>query len=379
MSPDEKLRKSLYDMSVVTVEGFSPEAPLSLSPPGGPAIEAWILDELACSARSPVVFQNLWDRAPVAVLYRTNRPAGTAPEAPCFRWPEEHKALEKWLSDGRLSARKEQELPGGSVVAVAGPRGGVGKTLVSTSLAARVSAAGERSLVMDLDLYLPGAHTQLNLSPEVGLVSLLPYLDDLSVDVWERHLVRHEQSGLWLLAGPPQPEMAELVEPSHLGRLVGFCRSRYRAVVLDLPSGLTSDLIWEALGLADSLLVVVRPDPSSILAARAFIDLTSRLGADHLSPRLVINGMHQGSALQRDECERHLGLRSQAVLELDTRAAVEAQLKGRPVTIASEPGSLGSSLNELAAILWPGVAPSPVRRPAQPLESLVGWWGRWRR
>lgn len=382
MSPDECIRRELGAMRGVRVEGFSAEAPLSLSPPGGSTVTAWILDERSCQGRSPAVFQNLWERAPVALLYRGDLPAGTVPGAPCFRWPEERDRLLEWMA-GRAPDAGDPAPPGRpgrvpAVVGVLGPRGGVGKTLISGNLAASAALAGWETLLVDLDLHLPSAHIHLGVEAGDGIVSILPYLDDPPEQAWERSVAVHGPTGLRVLAGPPNPEMADLVDESQLRRLLDLCRSRYRAIVVDLPSGLAADLMWECIGVVDQVVAVTRPDPQSVGALRAFLDLTARLGLDMPAVRLVVNGVHPAAPLGRDECCRYLGLGPAAALPLEPRIVGESLAAGRPVVLNGDGDVLASAFRELAHSVW-GVDGPQRRNGAGFLSQVVGRVRGWLR
>ncbi len=357
MSPDAAMRQDLESLPGVRLEGFSAEAPLALAPPGGPAVMAWILDEQACQGRSPAVFQNLWDGAQLALIYRGQRPNGTVDTGPSFRWPEEREGLRRWLSecpDARpeLGAGWDRCLATASVVGVVGPRGGVGKTLVAANLAASAAMSGAACVLVDLDLQLPSAHIYLGLQPDGGIVSLLPYLDGPPEEAWSKNVATHGPTGLSLLAGPQRPELAELVEPGQLKRILDLCRSRYQAVVLDLPPGLASGRLWDCLSCVDHILMVTRPDPHAVDSVRAWLDLAGRLAADLPDMTLVVNGVHSGAPMRGTECARYLGLGRAVELPLDLDGVSGGLAAGRPVVMDWPRSDLGGRLSGLAARIW---------------------------
>ena len=66
------------------------------------------------------------------------------------------------MSEGRI---------GGRIVAVGGGKGGVGKTLVSTSLALALAESGQRVLLVDADLGGANVHTALGIAPPLVTLS----------------------------------------------------------------------------------------------------------------------------------------------------------------------------------------------------------------
>lgn len=71
------------------------------------------------------------------------------------------------LIDGRLALIKEQLKNVKRVIAVAGAKGGVGKSSVATGLALILSRAGQRIGLLDLDLSGPSTHLILGLSKKI--------------------------------------------------------------------------------------------------------------------------------------------------------------------------------------------------------------------
>jgi flagellar biosynthesis protein FlhG len=61
----------------------------------------------------------------------------------------------------------------GPILAVASGKGGVGKTVVATSLARAFSRAGERVLLVDADLGMANIDVQLGLNPPGDIASVV--------------------------------------------------------------------------------------------------------------------------------------------------------------------------------------------------------------
>lgn len=377
MSPDEDLRCSLDDLPGIRVEGYAAEAPLSLKPPGGDDIRAWVLDERACGSRSPEVFQSLWEKAPVAALYMHKRPASSFP---CFTWPEQKKELMAWVEDsleGSMdSAPRIRAIQGDScVMAIAGPAGGVGKTFLATNLGAGLASVRRGEvLLIDLDLYLSRVPAALNMEPGGGIIQLLPYLDDLSWPVWERNTVVHRPSSLAVLCAPCSPEMAELVDGRQLGNLLAFARGHYKSVILDLPSGLGAEILWDALTQADESLVITRTDPVSVRATRSFLDVCQKMNLQWNSYRLVLNCLGSQPLVPRREIRGYLELEEIGSLRLDPEQACQAQISGQALLPGGTSG-LAQDLERLAESLWPGSFGGP-RRGRNGLLDLAGLWKR---
>ena len=121
----------------------------------------------------------------------------------------------------------------GSVVTVFSPKGGTGKTVVATNLAAMLAKReGKRTLLLDLDLQFGDAAIMLGLEPTKTIYDLVVAPGELDSEKLAGYVTKH-QCGLDVLAAPLRPEDAELVVESeghraHRGRAHVVRRNRRR-------------------------------------------------------------------------------------------------------------------------------------------------------
>jgi chromosome partitioning protein len=233
------------------------------------------------------------------------------------------------------------------VYALANQKGGVGKTTSALNLAACLAAAGERSLVVDLD---PQANATSGLGERANGVSSYDLLDGASVLQVARP-TRFENLDLV----PAKPELAgaavELAAHEggerYLAESLTGASDRYRYVFLDCPPSF-GPLTVNALAAADRVIVPVQAE---YYALEGLTQLVSSLGMirTRLNPELALAGvvltMVDGrTRLSSDvaaELERHFGpLLFRARVPRSVRIA-EAPSHGEPV-ITYDPRSAGA-------------------------------------
>jgi flagellar biosynthesis protein FlhG len=169
-------------------------------------------------------------------------------------------------------------------LAVTSGKGGVGKTLVSANLAAALTRRGQRVLVLDADLGLANLDVVLNLHSKVTLHDVFggkATLDDAILTAPGGFSV--------LLAGSGLVEYSRLTDDvrEQLLRIVEVVRPRFDVILLDTGAGI-SDVVLFAVSLADEVLVVATPEPTSLTDAYATIKvLAMQQGRRRI--KLVVN------------------------------------------------------------------------------------------
>jgi flagellar biosynthesis protein FlhG len=173
---------------------------------------------------------------------------------------------------------------GGRITAVTSGKGGVGKTFVSANLAAALVRQGARVLVLDADLGLANLDVVLNLFPKLTLHDV--FTGEATLD----EAILPAPGGFSvLLAGSGMIEYSRLTPEvrDKLHEVIEQVRPRFDHVLLDTGAGI-SDVVLYTVSLADELLVVATPEPTSLTDAYATIKVIA--GNQPLRPtRLLVN------------------------------------------------------------------------------------------
>lgn len=150
------------------------------------------------------------------------------------------------------------------IVAVMGSRGGVGCTSLAVNLACTLAASPENSSVLvDLDMALGDADISLDMMPDHTLADLALNIERLDMNFLKRSMVKHETTGVHLLAHPLQISDIGVVHEDHISRILNLLRISYSHLVLDLSKTLVpTDLA--ALRLADHVLLLAQLELASL-------------------------------------------------------------------------------------------------------------------
>jgi flagellar biosynthesis protein FlhG len=154
-----------------------------------------------------------------------------------------------------------------TVLAVTSGKGGVGKTVLSANLAAALAARGQRVLVLDADLGLANLDVLLNLPSKTTLH------DVFSGDAAIEQAVLAAPGGFDVVfAGSGMVEYSRLTAEVREGfrHTLDRLMPGYDWLILDTGAGI-SDVVLHAVSLADEVLVVATPEPTSLTDAYATI------------------------------------------------------------------------------------------------------------
>jgi flagellar biosynthesis protein FlhG len=171
-----------------------------------------------------------------------------------------------------------------SVLAVTSGKGGVGKTFFSANLAAALARRGERVLVLDADLGLANLDVVLNLHPKITLHDVFTGKATL-----EEAILPAPGGFSVLLAGSGLVEYSRLTPQvkEQLVEIIDRLAPRFDRILLDTGAGI-SDVVLHAISLADDVLVIATPEPTSMTDAYATIKLLATQQGRR-AIRLVVN------------------------------------------------------------------------------------------
>ena len=170
------------------------------------------------------------------------------------------------------------------IMAVTSGKGGVGKTFVSANLASALARRGERVLVLDADLGLANLDVVLNLFPKITLHDVFTGKAQL-----EDAILPAPGGFSVLLAGSGLVEYSRLTPEvsEKLLEVIEKVAPRFDRILLDTGAGI-SDVVLYAVSLADEVLVVATPEPTSLTDAYATIKVLATQ-QQRTAVRLLVN------------------------------------------------------------------------------------------
>lgn len=250
---------------------------------------------------------------------------------------------------GRGGVSTGQLIPGdqGQVIVVFSPKGGTGKTTVTANLAVAMKQQGHAVAAVDGNLQFGDLSFFFNEQGRNGVVDLAPRSDELDREVVSEVIIRHEASGVHILAAPMRPEYADAVSGEQFGGVVRFLSRMYPYVLVDTGS-ILNELTLAALDAADLVVLVITQDIPSIKNARLFLDLADGLGISRDQIVLAMNRFDKRRSITPERVRDNFKKEISVVIPLDEKLVVPAMDRGEPFVLRNSSSPTSKAVTELA-------------------------------
>jgi pilus assembly protein CpaE len=234
------------------------------------------------------------------------------------------------------------------LITVLGPKGGVGKTLTTASLAVSLAAVGHRVVVVDLDLQFGDVGLALGLAPGKTIDQLASSGGSLDAEKAEDYLVTHEQSGARVLLAPTRPDHASLVSVEFLRDVYEVLTTSHDYVIVDTPPGFTPEVIT-SIDVSTDACMIGMLDSLSLKNTKLGLETLDLMGYDPANIRLVLNRADSRVGITRDDVHAIVG-RPPDVLVPSHRDIPRSVNMGVPLVLSDPKSEAARSFRQLAGL-----------------------------
>jgi pilus assembly protein CpaE len=273
-----------------------------------------------------------------------------------------------------IARRKGLSLPGKAtapLVAILGPKGGTGKTLVATNLSVALAQRDANVVLVDLDLQFGDIGLALGLSPERTMYDLMKAGAPFDHEKLDRHLIRHS-SGVKVLIAPTRPDQASAVSIDFLREIYASLRTMCDAVIVDTPPGFTPEVI-ATIDASSDICMVGMLDSLSLKNTKLGLETLDLMGyeTDHIS--LVLNRADSRVGITPDDVSTIVG-RAPDISVPSDREIPRSINEGTPIVAARQGSGAAKAFRALADryAKKPAPKPAPLPSSASGVRALIG-------
>ena len=257
--------------------------------------------------------------------------------------------IEKQLRDLGVVVTTEDrpsEKPSARIIVVVSPKGGSGKTAVSSNLAVTLAERHPgRVVAVDLDVQFGDLGLAMSLTPEHTFAQLARS-NRIDATTVKLHLTPGPND-LFVLAGASDPVDADSVDHTHVSAVIPILAENFDFVVVDTSAGLDERTL-AALDEATDVLLVSSLDVTSIRSLRTARDTFEQLDIG-ARQRLVLNRSDSKVGLDPSDAEDVMGMEIACSVPSSRDIPLSLNL-GTPVVIREPKSSAAKALVGLADI-----------------------------
>jgi pilus assembly protein CpaE len=261
-------------------------------------------------------------------------------------------AIEKGVAR-RRRAQAGPRVAQGRMIAVVGPKGGAGKTLVATNLAVALAETDAEVVLLDLDLQFGDAGLVLGLAPTRTIYDLIMSGGSLDAEKLDDYLTPHE-SGARVLQAPARPDQAATIDVEFLRQLFAVLRATQDWIVVDSGPGFTPEVI-AGIDAATDVCMVGTVDAAALKNTKLGLETLELMGVAPDSVKLVLNRSDSRVGITPDDVHSVTG-RQTDVLIPSHRDVARSANDGRPIVRSRSGSDPAKALRSLAG-QYLGVGP----------------------
>jgi pilus assembly protein CpaE len=237
----------------------------------------------------------------------------------------------------------------GQVVAVFSPKGGVGRTTIAVNMAIAASTElGKSVVLMDGSFQFGDVGVLLNLNPKnKSIADLVPELEAGEPESLDTFVINHS-AGVRVLLAPPTPEMAELITPTAVKKVLDALRREHDLVIVDCTSWFNETTL-SILDAADTVLTILSLEITSIKNMRLFLEVAEQLGYEHGKVKLVLNRADSSLGIRVTDVENSIGRKVDHTIVSDGRSVVYALNRGVPFFLSNREAEVSQDVLRLAS------------------------------
>jgi pilus assembly protein CpaE len=242
------------------------------------------------------------------------------------------------------------------ITSVFAPKGGVGKTTIAFNLAVALAQLEQRTVLIDGSVQFGDLRALLKVPNDAPSILDLPTdriaESDLSDVLWR------DPSGIDILLAPPRIEMAEMITPRDIDKILSLLRRVYDSIVIDMSSNI-NDINLGFMDASDTIIEIVTYDSTTIHNTIAMADTFRSIGYPAAKVRYLVNRSDSPGGIDPDALQRALGRVPEHQVVSDGPLVVRSNNEGVPFVLANPDAPVSRDIARVAAELL-GAARVPV-------------------
>ncbi len=236
----------------------------------------------------------------------------------------------------------------GSVIAIAGAKGGVGTSFLTVHLAAELAAI-HRVLVLDFDFVMGDLAPMTDIVPKDTIGDML----ERAAEMDERTLAGAafvHATKVHYLCQPNDIDSIGEVRSEDVFAVLNAAAGAYQYVLVDCGTSF-DEATTTAFNVADQVFIIATPDVVSVRDCHRKLNALNGLGVERKRIQVVLNKVPEEPFLTRDTIETNLGITVMGQVREDSRRVEHAMNDGKLVKDLYPKSEVAVDLARLVGLL----------------------------
>ena len=223
----------------------------------------------------------------------------------------------------------------GKIITVYSAKGGAGCTTIAVNLGIALHNDETRSVIVDGNLQFGDAAIFINEQGKNTILDLVSIAEELDPEIVGDVMIKHDASGVHVLAAPARPEQAESVSVGSFTKILQYLRGLYAYVIVDTSTQLT-DAVLASIDESDIVVLVATQEIPAIKNTRLFLDLIASMGVERERIVFAVNRYDKRIGITPEKIGINLKVDVAATVPLDERSVTPSVNRGVPFILGNK-------------------------------------------